>query len=37
MATQKQGGTNYAVLVEIKGLDPVLRWGMTGHVEIDVR
>jgi HlyD family secretion protein len=37
MASQKQGGTNYTVTVEVAGLDPSLRWGMTGHIEIDTR
>lgn len=36
MATQRQGGTNYTVTIEMEGLDPILRWGMTAHVEIDV-
>ncbi|MDP3047658.1 MAG: HlyD family efflux transporter periplasmic adaptor subunit, partial [Chloroflexota bacterium] len=35
IATQKQGGTNYTVTVELEGLDPSLRWGMTGHIEIN--
>ena len=35
IATQKQGGTNYTVTVEVESLDPTLRWGMTGHIEID--
>jgi HlyD family secretion protein len=37
IATQKQGGTNYTVTVEVEGLDPSLRWGMTGHIEIDTK
>ena len=37
IASQKQGGTNYTVTVEVAGLDPSLRWGMTGHIEIDTR
>lgn len=37
IATQKQGGTNYTVTIEVEGLDPSLRWGMTGHIEIDTR
>lgn len=37
IASQKQGGTNYMVTIEIANLDPELRWGMTGHVEINVR
>ncbi len=35
IATAKQGGTNYTVTVKMDQLDPALRWGMTGHVEID--
>ncbi|MEW6231456.1 MAG: efflux RND transporter periplasmic adaptor subunit [Chloroflexota bacterium] len=37
IATQRQGGINYTVTIEVEGLDPLLRWGMTAHVEIDVR
>ncbi len=37
IASQKQGGTNYAVYVECDRLDPALRWGMTGHIEINVK
>lgn len=37
ISSEKQGGTNYATYVEIADLDPTLRWGMTGHVEIDTR
>ncbi len=37
MSSAKQGGTNYTVTVEFTQLDESLRWGMTGHVEIDAR
>lgn len=37
IASQKQGGTNYAVYVECDRLDPAMRWGMTGHIEINTR
>ncbi|MBI5305027.1 MAG: efflux RND transporter periplasmic adaptor subunit [Chloroflexi bacterium] len=37
IASAKQGGTNYTVTVQVEKLDPVLRWGMTGHVEINTR
>lgn len=37
IASQKQGGTNYTVTVEIENLDPALRWGMTGHIEINTK
>jgi HlyD family secretion protein len=37
IATAKSGGTNYTVYVEIPNADPVLRWGMTGRVEIDTK
>ena len=37
IASAKQGGTNYAVTVEMQGLDPALRWGMTGHIEINTK
>lgn len=35
MATAKQGGTNYTIYIEFESLDPALRWGMTGHIEIN--
>ncbi len=34
ISSAKQGGTNYTVFIELDTLDPALRWGMTGHVEI---
>lgn len=37
ISSQKQGGTNYAVTIVFDKLDPVLRWGMTGHIETNVR
>ena len=37
ISTPKQGGTNYTVTVEFDKLDPVLRWGMTGHIEINAK
>jgi len=37
MASAKQGGTNYTIYVEFDNLDPALRWGMTGHVEINTK
>ncbi len=37
IATAKQGGTNYTVTIEFATLDPALRWGMTGHIEINTR
>ncbi len=37
IATQKSGGTNYTVTVALDTLIPELRWGMTGHVEIDTK
>ncbi len=37
ISTAKQGGTNYAVTIEFAKLDPALRWGMTGHIEINTR
>ncbi len=37
ISSQKQGGTNYTVYVEFEGLDPTLRWGMTGHIEINTK
>jgi HlyD family secretion protein len=37
MASAKQGGTNYTIYVEFESLDPVLRWGMTGHIEINTK
>lgn len=35
MASAKQGGTNYTIHIEFESLDPALRWGMTGHIEIN--
>lgn len=35
ISSQRQGGTNYTVIVQVEGLDPALRWGMTGNIEID--
>ena len=37
MASAKQGGTNYTIYVEFDSLDPALRWGMTGHIEINTK
>ena len=37
MASAKQGGTNYTIYVEFDNLDPALRWGMTGHIEINTK
>ncbi len=37
ISTAKQGGTNYTVTIEFDRLDPALRWGMTGHIEINTK
>ena len=37
ISSAKQGGTNYTTYVEFDQLDPALRWGMTGRVEIDTK
>jgi hypothetical protein len=37
IASAKQGGTNYAVTIRFDQLDPALRWGMTGHIEINAK
>ncbi|MBI4790082.1 MAG: efflux RND transporter periplasmic adaptor subunit [Chloroflexi bacterium] len=37
ISTPKQGGTSYTVTVEFEKLDPALRWGMTGHIEISAK
>jgi HlyD family secretion protein len=37
ISSQKQGGTNYTVYIEFDNLDPVLRWGMTGHIEVNTK
>ncbi|MBI3913749.1 MAG: efflux RND transporter periplasmic adaptor subunit [Chloroflexi bacterium] len=37
IATAKSGGTNFTVTVTLDALDPILRWGMTGHVEISTK
>jgi HlyD family secretion protein len=36
MAAQGSGGVNYTVVVELDGVDEVLRWGMTAFVDIEV-
>lgn len=37
IASAKAGGTNYTIYVEIENIDPALRWGMTGHIEINAK
>ncbi len=37
ISSQKQGGTNYTIYVAFDQLDPALRWGMTGHIEINTK
>lgn len=37
IASAKQGGTNYTIYVEFESLDPALRWGMTGQIEINTK
>ena len=37
ISAQKSGGTNYTTYIELQSLDPALRWGMTGHIEIHVQ
>lgn len=37
MASAKQGGTNYTIYIEFESLDPALRWGMTGQIEINTK
>lgn len=37
ISSAKAGGTNYTVYVEFDKLDPALRWGMTGHIEINTK
>jgi HlyD family secretion protein len=37
IATAKSGGTNFTVTVVLDALAPELRWGMTGHVEINTK
>ncbi len=37
MASARQGGTNYTTTIEFANLDTVLRWGMTGRVEINTK
>ncbi len=34
VSTTEQGSTNYRLLVDVAGLDPSLRWGMTAFVNI---
>ena len=37
ISSAKSGGTNYTIYVDFDRLDPGLRWGMTGHIEIDTK
>ena len=37
IASAKAGGTNYTVYINFDRLDPALRWGMTGHIEINTK
>jgi HlyD family secretion protein len=34
MSSAEKGSTNYTVIVDVPGLDPALRWGMTAFVNI---
>jgi len=36
MAEQESGGVNYTAVVELESLDPLIRWGMTAFVDIEV-
>jgi membrane fusion protein (multidrug efflux system) len=36
MAARGSGGVNYTVVIELDEIDPVVRWGMTAFVDIDV-
>ncbi|MBN1877132.1 MAG: efflux RND transporter periplasmic adaptor subunit [Anaerolineae bacterium] len=36
MADSGGGGVNYKVIVDVDNLDPVLRWGMTAFVDVEV-
>jgi RND family efflux transporter MFP subunit len=36
MAEPGTGGVNYTVVVELEELDPLIRWGMTAFVDIEV-
>ena len=36
MAEPGSGGVRYTLIVEVEDLDPVLRWGMTAFVDIQV-
>jgi multidrug efflux pump subunit AcrA (membrane-fusion protein) len=36
MSSAEKGSTNYTVIVEVAGLDPSLRWGMTAFVNVRV-
>lgn len=35
MSDSKAGGVNYTAIVEVDGLDPAVRWGMTAFVDIE--
>jgi HlyD family secretion protein len=37
MAESGSGGVHYTVVLELEELDPVLRWGMTAFVDIEVK
>ncbi len=36
MAEPGSGGVHYTVVLELEEVDPVLRWGMTAFVDIEV-
>jgi HlyD family secretion protein len=37
ISSAKQGGTNYTIYIELDQIAKELRWGMTGHVEINAK
>jgi multidrug efflux pump subunit AcrA (membrane-fusion protein) len=37
MSTSEKGSINYTVMVDVAGLDPSLRWGMTAFVNIQAQ
>jgi hypothetical protein len=36
MAESGTGGVHYTVVIELQEIDPVIRWGMTAFVDIEV-
>jgi hypothetical protein len=35
-AAPESGGVNYTVVIEVDELDPVIKWGMTAFVDVQL-